>query len=539
MLRNVRIATALLAIVAVFLVFQLVVGGLAYFGLTRLNEDVRDLHRNAVVQGNAVNAAALSLVAARTDLSRYATRVAQDKAGETTSLRSGQTHIGNADRSFAQFESSLGAAADSAATAGLVRAYRAFSRNLQGVATVLQAGDMDAYLKQGTQGVQDEFMRARDAFMADSEARGTAVLEGVEGFTGIFTSVLAAVLALGSLAAVGAILLMRRMVVHPLNQTGELLKRIAAGNLANRIPRHGRNEVGELLAALRTMQEGLAQTVRQVRVGVEEIHVSAHEISSGNADLSARTAQQAASLQETAASMEELAATVKQNAGNARQANQLASAASSVAQRGHGVVDGVVQTMDGISESSARIAEIVGVIDSIAFQTNILALNAAVEAARAGEQGKGFAVVATEVRSLAQRSAGAAREIKKLIDDSTGKVVLGSQQVASAGATMREIVESVRRVPDIMGEIAAASEEQATGIDQVNRAVVQMDGVTQQNAALVEQSAAAAGSLESQAGMLNHAVAAFKLPDAIVIDDAHRRIGAQAAPQLAGQLAPA
>lgn len=531
MLRNVRIATALLAIVAVFLVFQLVVGGLAYFGLTRLNEDVRDLHRNAMVQTNAVSAAALSLVAARTDLSRYATRVAQDKADDTTSLRSAQTHISNADRSFAQFESSLEAA--SAVTADLVRAYRAFSQNLQGVARVLQAGDMDAYLKQGTQGAQDAFREARSAFMADSEARAAAVLNGVEKFDGIFTAVLATVLALGTLAAVGAIVLMRRMVVRPLNQTGDLLKRIAAGNLANRIPRHGRNEVGELLSALRTMQEGLAQTVRQVRVGVEEIHVSAHEISSGNADLSSRTAQQAASLQETAASMEELAATVKQNAGNARQANQLASAASAVAERGHGVVDGVVQTMDGISESSARIAEIVGVIDSIAFQTNILALNAAVEAARAGEQGKGFAVVATEVRSLAQRSAGAAREIKKLIDDSTGKVVLGSQQVASAGSTMREIVDSVRRVTDIMGEIAAASEEQAVGIDQVNRAVVQMDGVTQQNAALVEQSAAAAGSLESQAGMLNQAVAAFKLPDAIVIDDAHRRIGAPLAPQLA------
>ena len=262
---------------------------------------------------------------------------------------------------------------------------------------------------------------------------------------------------------------------------------------------------------MRQMQQSLAATVGQIRGSTDTIATASGQIASGNADLSSRTENQASSLQQTAASMEELTSTVKQNADSARQANQLAVSASEVAVRGGDVVGQVVDTMGSINASSKKIVDIIGVIDGIAFQTNILALNAAVEAARAGEQGRGFAVVASEVRSLAQRSASAAKEIKLLIDDSVNKVGAGSEQVAEAGRTMQEIVASVRRVTDIMGEIMSATHEQTSGIEQINQAISQMDQATQQNAALVEQAAAAAGSLQTQANTLVRAVSVFNV----------------------------
>jgi methyl-accepting chemotaxis protein len=262
------------------------------------------------------------------------------------------------------------------------------------------------------------------------------------------------------------------------------------------------------------MRAQFSQVVGEVRNGVESVSTASGEIAAGNQDLSSRTEQQASSLQETAASMEELTTTVKQSADNARQANQLANTASEAASKGGAVVGQVVSTMEEITASSRKIADIISVIDGIAFQTNILALNAAVEAARAGEQGRGFAVVAGEVRNLAQRSAQAAREIKTLISDSVEKVDAGSKQVAEAGATMNEIVTQVRRVTDLIGEISSAALEQSSGIGQVNEAITQMDQVTQQNAALVEQSAAAAASLKAQANQLAEAVAVFKLSHA-------------------------
>jgi methyl-accepting chemotaxis protein len=302
--------------------------------------------------------------------------------------------------------------------------------------------------------------------------------------------------------------------LRPMREIIAGMARLGQGDLSGAIPEapaNSRNEIHTLFFSLKRTQENLAGVVATVRGGVDEINVGAREISAGNTDLSSRTEQQAASLEETAASMEQLAATVKQNAENAREANQLAASASGVAERGGAAVSEVVNTMSAISASSRKIVDIVAVIDGIAFQTNILALNAAVEAARAGEQGKGFAVVASEVRSLAQRSAQAAKEIKGLIEDSASKVGAGAQQVERAGATMQEIVASVKRVTDIMGEIAAASTEQSSGIDQVNRAVAQMDEVTQQNAALVEEAAAAASSLEDQSDRLMQAVAVFKV----------------------------
>jgi methyl-accepting chemotaxis protein len=298
-------------------------------------------------------------------------------------------------------------------------------------------------------------------------------------------------------------------VVRPIDTVIRHFERIASGDLTGTIAADQRNEMGRLLVGLRNMQAALVATVSRVRTGSEAIMHGAREIATGNADLSQRTEQQAASLAETASSMDELTATVKLNASHALEASELAHDASETATRGGEVVGDVVRTMEDIASSSHQIGDIIGVIEGIAFQTNILALNAAVEAARAGEQGRGFAVVAGEVRSLAQRSASAAKEIKSLIAASADKVQNGSALVGRAGQTMDQVVAAVHRVTDIIGKISAASGEQSTGIEQINRAVVQMDSVTQQNAALVEQAAAAAASLEEQAAQLDAAVAAF------------------------------
>ena len=302
-----------------------------------------------------------------------------------------------------------------------------------------------------------------------------------------------------------------RSVTQPIQRAVEIARAVAEGDLSVKIDAHGTNETAQLLHALHDMQESLAKVVANVRQGSEGVATASAEIAQGNNDLSARTEQQASSLEETAASMEELSSTVKQNADSARSANQLAGSASTIAVEGGNVVAQVVETMKGINESSRKISDIISVIDGIAFQTNILALNAAVEAARAGEQGRGFAVVASEVRSLAGRSADAAKEIKSLINASVERVEHGTTLVDQAGVTMAEVVSSIKRVTDIMGEISAASNEQALGVSQVGEAVSLMDQVTQQNAALVEEMAAAATSLKSQAQDLVQTVAVFKL----------------------------
>ena len=317
--------------------------------------------------------------------------------------------------------------------------------------------------------------------------------------------------------ALGIVLawILTRSITRPLGYAVSVARVVASGDLTGRITVDSKDETGQLLQALKDMNDSLTSSITQVRSGVDTIATASSQIASGNLDLSSRTEEQASSLEETASSMEELTSTVKQNADNARQANQLAVTASGVAEKGGAVVSKVVDTMDGINTSARKIVDIIGVIDGIAFQTNILALNAAVEAARAGEQGRGFAVVASEVRSLAQRSAAAAKEIKTLIDDSVDKVDTGSKLVAEAGSTMVEVVDSVKRVTDIMSEIMAASQEQSAGIEQVNQAISQMDQVTQQNAALVEEAAAAAESLNEQAANLAQAVSIFKLDGAM------------------------
>jgi methyl-accepting chemotaxis protein-1 (serine sensor receptor) len=318
-------------------------------------------------------------------------------------------------------------------------------------------------------------------------------------------------MALGLLTAIGSFLTLRRAISHPLADALSHFDEIAQGDLTRSILVKSRDEMGQLLQGIANMQERLLQTVRNVRTGSEAIATATRQMAAGNVDLSARTEEQAASLQETAASMEELTSTVKHNADNAQQASQLAATARHVTVEGNEIVNQVVETMNGIGDSSGKIAEITSIIEGIAFQTNILALNAAVEAARAGENGRGFAVVAAEVRSLAQRSSSAAKEIKDLIGTSVDRVRVGTDLVARAGSTMEQISQSIERVHDIVGEIAAASQEQSRGIEQVNQAVSQMDHVTQQNAALVEEAAAAAASLEEQASHLRAAVISFKV----------------------------
>ena len=316
--------------------------------------------------------------------------------------------------------------------------------------------------------------------------------------------------ALGIILSMALAFVVTRLITRPLNAAVLVADAVASGDLTANIGKTSKDETGMLLESLKKMRDSLTAIVSEVRLGTDTIHTASTEIARGNLDLSSRTEQQAGSLEETAAALEELTSTVKQNAEHTGNAKQLAASASSVAKAGGTVVSQVVETMESINTSSKKIVDIISVIDGIAFQTNILALNAAVEAARAGEQGRGFAVVASEVRSLAQRSASAAKEIKTLINDSVSKVDDGSKLVEQAGITMAEVVSSVQRVTAVVDEISAASSEQSNGIEQINQAIIQMDQTTQQNAALVEQAAAAAQSMQDQAGRLSKTVGVFK-----------------------------
>ncbi len=444
--------------------------------------------RNAMLAPNAAQTQAF--LAQMTD----ADRMGDEKAAKLAPMLTSETNkrlLAESGAAFKAYAAKRGEALNILAGDDREAAVQALFKDVIPVQNAY-FGTLDAMLKGQTDLMEKESQEADDA-------------------ASFATTLLLSLLALATVLSLAAGYVITQSVTAPINDAVRLAETVAQGDLTVNIEANRRDEAGRLLQALKDMVAALTRTVGAVRAGTDTITTASAEIAAGNHDLSGRTEQQAASLEETASSMEELTSTVKQNADNARQANQLVVFAADFANKGGSVVSQVVDTMGSIKESSGKIADIIGVIDGIAFQTNILALNAAVEAARAGEQGRGFAVVASEVRTLAQRSAAAAKEIKELINDSVAKVDTGGKLVDEAGATMQQIVASVKQVADIMGEIAGASAEQSSGIEQVNLAIADMDAATQQNAALVEQAAAAATSMQEQAVRLAEAVAVFKL----------------------------
>ena len=523
MLNRMKVVTSLLLVLVLFGALQLISGGLFFSSLKSDKENFTVL-QTIRQQQLQLSESRVDLLQARNSLNRAGIRYMMDTnkigSGATIDelLAKAKEELGEAERHYAAYEKiPQDPRQDPQSAERLKQQYDVLYGALSELIQLLGEGKINAFFDQPTQSYQDNFEQSYNVYL---EQNGKLYQIAVDGSNSSYNSaiwtlivVLVVVLAVIVLVWTG----IHHILVRPLNRMIDHIKQIAAGDLTQQIVVNSRNEMGVLAASLKHMQSELIETVSGVRQGADAIYSGASEIAAGNNDLSSRTEQQAASLEETAASMEQLTATVKQNAENARQASQLALSASETAQKGGKVVANVVQTMHDIAGSSQKIADITGVIDGIAFQTNILALNAAVEAARAGEQGRGFAVVAGEVRNLASRSAQAAKEIKVLIDESVSRVKHGSVLVENSGATMQDIVRSVTRVTGIMGEIASASDEQSRGIEQVTQAVTQMDQVTQQNAALVEESASAATALEEQAITLADAVAVFRLADDNVV----------------------
>ncbi len=418
-----------------------------------------------------------------------------------------------------------------AALQSLLSARETFRQHEHHLIELINTGQSDAarqYLISDIIPPQTAYLNAISNFMGMQTKAMEHLAEEADATASAASTIMITLSVAATVLAALVAYLLTRSIILPLRQALLVAQTVAAGNLSSKFEATSKDETGELLDALRAMNDSLRDIVSQVRAGTETISTATSQIACGNQDLSSRTEQQAGALEETASSMEEITATVRENGNNARRANALAVSASDVAVKGGDVVTEVIATMGAIDASAKKIVDIIGVIDGIAFQTNILALNAAVEAARAGEQGRGFAVVASEVRNLAQRSASAAREVKTLISDSVEQVERGSTLVSQAGITMDEIVASVKRVTDIMADIAASTEEQDTGIEQINQAISEIDSVTQQNAALVEEAAAASESLQSQAHSLTRLVSVFQLDAGNTARVTHRPSSAQA-----------
>ncbi|WP_107313360.1 methyl-accepting chemotaxis protein [Burkholderia metallica] len=514
MFGKIKLASGLLGVLTVFCLFLFAIEALGFWALKSTRSGVDDLSNIAIAQVDAASQATQQLLDARINLSRAGTRMVRGGPKPEDIIRHAGTSLAEADKAFAALTAAQPVDdANRARVAALAERYRALRGALGELVQFLDADNIQAFLDQPTQSIQDAYIAELRRFTDYGGVSSRTALDTIDGGMLWFKSVGIVLLAAMLVASAAIYAAARRAVVAPLEEAGRHFERIAQGRLDEAVRAGGVFEIDRMLRGLAAMQASIADTVRTVRHASDAIHLGAGEIAGGNADLSARTGTQAASLEETAASMEELTATVRQNTDSARAASALADAALEATSHGGGVVDSVIDRMRGIAQSSGRIAEIISVIDGIAFQTNILALNAAVEAARAGEQGRGFAVVAGEVRSLAQRSAQSAKEIKALIEDSVAQINGGAELVERAGEAMRTVSTSITRVVQTMSEITSASVEQSVGIEQVNQAVTQMDQLTQQNAALVEEVAAAAASLNDQTAHLMQAVSVFELGD--------------------------
>ncbi|MBO3059288.1 methyl-accepting chemotaxis protein [Burkholderia pseudomallei] len=531
LLKNITIRARLAVTMALLSVLLCAVGALGLFGMSRANDANEQTSSNQLP--SAIDVASAELFAARERLVLDRAALLAGTPDVAPTIERARQMRGVSDSWWKKYLDLPRDAQEDRLAQDLASKRQILQRELDAAAALINANDRDRILESAKrmQNVFNDFSLASEALRAFQLKQASVNFSDAQSVYAASRLASIAALALGLALSLYCFLSLRAAIARPLADALGHFDAIAAGELRRPIVVERRDEMGLLLEGLAKMQASLAGTVRAVRVGSESIATAARQIAAGNIDLSSRTEEQAAALEQTASSMEELTGTVRRNADNARQASALAASASEIANKGNAVVGQVVGTMGDINQSSAKIADIITIIEGIAFQTNILALNAAVEAARAGEEGRGFAVVAGEVRSLAQRSSTAAKEIKELIDTSVERVRTGSMLVDDAGRTMSEVIGAVRRVTDIMGEIAAASDEQSTGIDQVSRAVSQMDEVTQQNAALVEQAA-----------RLRATVSVFHVDDGDARDVASRppaRPGAGAVHRAAGAAAPA
>jgi len=460
MFKNVRLSVSLAIMLGVFVGLQLISQGFGYWAITHTHEDVDRLTTLAIVQNHALDATTEHLMDARINLARAATRMAKGGEEPVKIVAYAKERTATAEQDFAVFTDSARAhGSDDARIAALRQRFAEFDGALKELVTFLDAGNLQAYLDQPTQKAQDQFLKERQVYADFVAADAAASIKSIDRLYELFIVGGAAIFLVLVVLSVFTKMTLQRGLLNPLKQAQRLFDAIAKGRLDNEVDTMGTNEIGQLFAGLRGMQASIARIVLSVRQASTQIATGTSEIAAGNADLSQRTEVQASNLQQTSTSMAKLSDTVKLNAGNAHQAHEMSKSAAEAASLGGQVVDSVVATMDEIATSSKKVAEIIGVIDGIAFQTNILALNAAVEAARAGEGGRGFAVVAGEVRTLAQRSATAAREIRALIHQSVSEVESGNKLVGDAGNSMRDIVQRVRGVSDLISRISVATEQ--------------------------------------------------------------------------------